>query len=1227
MASIVLSAAGAALGSSIPVIGPLFGSSFGQAIGGAVGGIVDDAIFGPSKLKGREGPRLADLSVQTSTYGKMIPVVYGNVRIAGNIIWSQPIKETATTTTSTAGGKGGGGRVTQSSTTYNYSVTLAIGICEGPIDEVQRVWADALQLDLSQGNYTIYKGVETQLPDSIIESFEGSGNVPAYRGMAYVVIEDFPLAAFGNRIPNFTFEVKKKALYPDFEGESVENMIKSMIMIPGSGEFVYDTITQYKVTGEQVGSEWAQSGNQERINQHNPYGIANAKYALDQLAETCPSVEWIGVVVTWFGDSLDAGTCIIKPGVEYQEGATTQPETWSVGSFDRSSARQITLIDDTPRYGGTPDDQSLLRYLDELSLRGYSIMLYPMIFMDVEDKPWRGHLTGSASDVASFFTKTNGYNAFINHYANIVAGKVQAFVIGSELIGLTKVTDSPGNYPAVNQLITLAGTVKAILGSGVKITYAADWSEYHHTDGGWYNLDPLWASSNIDVVGIDAYFPLTNAPQNGYDIDAVIEGWNSGEGYDFYYTDPSRTTQAPLSPEYAWKNIGWWWSNTHTNPDASTTAWTPESKPIWFTEYGFPSVDGSTNQPNVFYDPASSDGGLPRFSRGRVDFLAQRQGIAATEAQWQDSDMIERRFVWTWDARPYPYWPDLTSVWTDGGLWKYGHWVNGKLGLSGLAAIVADLCQRAGLTANNYDVSRLKGQVQGFVLTSQQSARSAIEQLMDGFFFDAVESGNVLKFIARGAGIAESITEDKLLPMGRDNNNHPRLALTRKQEQELPQKVNVLYINRLANYQPGTQISQRQVTESRLAESINLPIVFSDQQAKIVADVTLFSSWLSRTSYQFELPVEYAALEPTDILDVAAGNATHRIRLTSTRFSRPGRIQAKGVAEDISAYDFYTPPGESPPILAEAPAVSPTSMQWLDIPALPLDSFDRGALRVAGYGLDTGWTGGVLYRSDDNGSSYQRLLDFSAAAAVGTALEILPSAATTHFDDSSLITVNMVGSAELSSISELALLNGANLAVLGDEILQFQYAILQSPGKYLLGRLLRGRLGTEHAIASHAAGERFILLDGNVRKEEMPNSLLGLPRLYKPVSLGSTLGSVDAQSFTYTGVALKPYSPVHITGVRDGGGNLTINWVRRTRLGGPWLDGIDVPLNEQSEAYEIEIMNGLNVVQTLTSANSSASYGAAEQTTDFGSPQSSISVKIYQISAWVGRGYAAIAIV
>jgi hypothetical protein len=911
MATVVLEAVGKIGGQFLgakasggnPLVADKAGSA-GGSVGRFLGNAIDKTIFGvdDTKYVSKTGPRLSNLAVQSSAYGEMIPIIYGTVRVAGNIIWSQAIKENVQTSTSTTGGgKGGGsGKVSTTTTNFTYSVTLAIAICEGEIDELLRVWADSKAINPSDGVYRLYKGNETQNPDSLIESIEGLGKVPAYRGIAYIVMEDIPLADFGNRIPNFTFEVRKSALNVSSTETPVEDLIKNMVVIPGAGEFVYDDTVQSKIPGELVGSTWVQQGDRTRINQNNRSGKSDALVSLDQLENTCKNLEWVAVVVTWFGDSLDAATCVIKPGVEYQTGAITEPDLWTVGSFNRTTARQITLVDGSPRYGGTPSYASLLRYIREIKNRGYNVMFYPMFFMDVANKPWRGRVTGTATDVSSFFTKTNGYNAFINHYANLVKDDVDAFVIGSELVGLTSVMGSAGVFPAVNQLVSLTASVKNTVGSGVKVTYAADWSEYHHDVNGWYNLDPLWASPNIDFVGIDAYFPLTDEPEPvaGFTQTQLQDGWTSGEGYDWYYSDINRTIKVNLTPQFAWKNINWWWNNTHTNPDASTTAWTSQMKKIWFTEFGFPSVDGASNQPNVFIDPDSSESAYPYHSKGKIDFRSQRNAIKATLQKWQGSSMVEKMFLWTWDARPYPFWPDLTNIWADGGLWRKGHWVNGKLGLSSLGAIVSNLCQRTGLSKSEIDVSRINNLVRGFVLNNQTTSRIAIDSLRAAYFFDAVESDGLVKFVARGGVTLQTIAEDKLIA---DFDNGETLSSMRIQELELPQKVDVNYINENAYYQLGNQHSMRQVTNSVGVETLNLPIVMSDQDAKTIAEISLYNSWLTRTLYNFALPIEFAKLEPTDVVNITIGDATYNIRITDTQLGDPNMMKVSGVAEDVSA--------------------------------------------------------------------------------------------------------------------------------------------------------------------------------------------------------------------------------------------------------------------------------------------------------------------------------------
>jgi hypothetical protein len=208
----------------------------------------------------------------------------------------------------------------------------------------------------------------------------------------------------------------------------------------------------------------------------------------------------------------------------------------------------------------------------------------------------------------------------------------------------------------------------------------------------------------------------------------------------------------------------------------------------------------------------------------------------------------------------------------------------------------------------------------------------------------------------------------------------------------------------------------------------------------------------------------------------------------------------------------------------------------------------------------------------------------------------------------------------------LAILNGANAALIGDELVQFQNAELIGEKTYRLSKLLRGRQGTEWAIAGHQAGDRFILLNPALYTTSIANNLIGRELYYKSVSVGNSLGNTAEEAFTYRGNNLKPFAPVHIKGVRDVSGNLTISWVRRSRVDGDWRDGVDVPLAEEFERYEVEIMQSTTVKRVISGLTSAiATYTSAQQIADFGSNQASVSVKIYQLSSVVGRGYAAIA--
>jgi hypothetical protein len=119
---------------------------------------------------------------------------------------------------------------------------------------------------------------------------------------------------------------------------------------------------------------------------------------------------------------------------------------------------------------------------------------------------------------------------------------------------------------------------------------------------------------------------------------------------------------------------------------------------------------------------------------------------------------------------------------------------------------------------------------------------------------------------------------------------------------------------------------------------------------------------------------------------------------------------------------------------------------------------------------------------------------------------------------------------------------------------------------------------------------------------------------------GNIVAAIVTGTISNTAKGLKPLSPVHLKGSRNGVGDLTITWKRRTRIGGGWRDNAEVPLGETSEFYEVEILNGVAVVRTVAASSPAITYTAAQQTADFGSVQTAIAVRVYQLSATVGRG-------
>jgi hypothetical protein len=1285
MAALVLSVAGAAAGNA--VFGPA-GAIAGRLIGALAGNAIDQALFATHRERAVQGPRLADLEVMASTEGAPTPRVYGRARLAGQVIWATNLQEVVRTRSETTetggGGKGGGGggsSVTTTTTTYAYYANLAVGICEGPIGAVLRIWADGKPLDLTGIAMRTYTGDETQTPDPLIVAKEGEA--PAYRGLAYVVFERLPLARFGNRIPQLSFEVVRPV-------GRLERMARAVTLIPGATEFGYEPATVVQRRGP---------GRSAPENRHVTTAPSDVIASLDELQAVAPNVERVAIVVSWFGTDLRCGQCRVMPAID-NRAKTTFGGTWSAAGVDRAGARLISQVDGRPAFGGTPSDASVRHLIAELKARGLKVTLYPFLMMDIPAGnalpdpwsgaasqpayPWRGRITcdpapgqpGSPDGTAAVAVQVdaffNGgadawnYRKMVLHYAALAAaGGVDAFVIGSELKALTRVRAGSGNYPTVDALVALAQDVKAIVGPGTVVTYGADWTEYgaHVVDPlareVRFPLDALWASPAIDAVGIDYYAPLADWRDDGGQLDLAITdspyrtgylaaNLAAGEAYDWYYADDAaRAAQirAPITDGlgkpwvFRQKDIWNFWSQPHVervggSELANPTAWVPQSKPIWLTEIGCPAVDKGANQPSVFPDPKSSESALPYFSNGNRDDVIQRRYLEAALAAFDPafggaalnpvSIVYGGRMVppdgihlWTWDARPYPVFPAATGVWSDGRNWATGHWLTGRLGSAPLDGLVATVLADAGV--GGVDTDDLQSGPDGYVVDRPMSPRGALDPLALAFSFDAAEQEGVLHFRQRGGAPVDEIEEDELvLP-----DDAAPLRLVRTQESELPREVSIGYTEAGSDYQRAAASSRRLVGGSARTAHADLAMVTTGGEAERRAEIWLQDLWAGRENAEFAVPPSRLKLTAGDVVGLTVESRRHLVEVQSVSDAESRALQARSINPEVFDLPLAPVPLRSPPLPA---AIGPVHAQVLDLPTLMAEQPPVLA-RLAVFAEP--WPGPVaIWRSVD-GLSFNSTGLALASSVVGETLDDLPAGPTGRWHGAH-VRVSLYGGA-LASVSDDALFAGANAAAVQRpdgawEVLQFGDAELTGEGIYTLSRLLRGQAGSEWAMgAPLPAGAPFVLLDGHVTTIASGIDALERTLQLRVVAAGRDHADPSAVALTATphATALRPLAPVHLKAKRADDG-ITLSWIRRTRVDGDTWVG-EVPLGEDSEQYAVEILSGADVVRTLSITAPSVLYPASDELADFGAAQTSLTVRVAQLSATVGAGFAATA--
>lgn len=1236
MATLALSLAGQAVGG---LVGGPIGATIGRALGALAGSAIDNAIFGETP---QNAP--ADIRLQGSSEGGAVPRLYGWSRLAGNIIWARELER--------LGGDSAGAKGLGQSEADEVGASFAVAFCEGEVHRLGRIWADGQLLDTSGLTLRFYRGTQTQLPDGLIEATQGVA--PAYRGLCYLVVENLPLSRFGNRIPQLSVELCRVV------GE-LEPQIRAVTLIPGATEFGYDPVPRLRLLGP---------GASTGENIHVPGGGSDWSWSIDELTALCPNLRHVALVVAWFGDDLRCGQCQITPRVEgavrpmrdtdwsvmgLGRGdvpvVTSHAGGAAYGGTPSDHAVRAAIADLKARGLGVT-----LYPLIMMDIAAGNSLPNPYGGTGQPAYPWRGritcdpapgqagspHLSAAASaQVADFAAR---YRSMVLHYAGLAAsaGGVDAFIIGSEMVALTGVRGPGTSFPFVDALVGLASEVRSVVGPATRLTYAADWSEYSGVQAGgekFFHLDPLWASAAIDAVGIDNYMPLADwrdgtghldaaDAASPYGLDYLSSRIAGGEGFDWYYaSDADRQAQirTPITDgaygePWVWryKDIRNWWSQPHHDRpggvrNGAPTAWVPASKPIWLTELGCGAVDKGANQPNIFGDPKSAESGRPHFSSGLPDPLMQRQLLRAHQAYWRDGAHnppgmvdVDRLYLWSWDARPYPAFPARLDVWSDGTNHRAGHWLTGRLG--GLAS--DELAQ---VLAAEHGVA-LKAEpalpfVSGYALNAVGTARAALEPLL-------AATGQSIANRSDGLWLARPRPTSALTvaPEHLAQDEGPVLARKRSDPAEVPGRLALSFIDRERDYLGGA-VTALALEDGPLATE-TLPLVLDGTAARLAAERLLDAQGGRIETLELALPPNALQLEPGDLLAIA-GIADGPFEITDIRDGATRRISARSLPRDGAVASAPDRP------LAGGSGVKLPSVPLLVAAHLPPLPDDPGRSRLVVGGHATPWPGTLQLADTATGANLLTLERGAVLGETATALGLGPSAV---WDCGTAFEV-ILYAGHLASVTPEAALAGSNrLAVETDagrwEVIGFVDAVLVAPGRYRLSQLLRGLEGSGPAMGPIAAGRRVMLLDGRVASLPLAADWLGETR-----SLRAYAGSDDA-----TGTALEialdaapalPLPPVHLRAQRLAGGDIALGWQRCSRADGAGWGLLDVPLEHMPERYSLSIANAGLTLRTLEVAAPSAIYSLADQTSDFGGPAAGFDFSVAQISPLLGAGHAA----
>lgn len=336
--------------------------------------------------------------------------------------------------------------------------------------------------------------------------------------------------------------------------------------------------------------------------------------------------------------------------------------------------------------------------------------------------------------------------------------------------------------------------------------------------------------------------------------------------------------------------------------------------------------------------------------------------------------------------------------------------------------------------------------------------------------------------------------------------------------------------------------------------------------AKTIAEAALMRLDIERERRTVALPWRSLEVRPGERVTIAGAPGTWRVERW--------RLENMVVLLECVAVTPGAPIAEaSGGRVLPAPdlATGETMVHAFELPPLAsLATTPRLAIAAAGTG--PGWRSAALLVSVDDGASWSPAGATAMPAVLGHVVTV-PGMAPSHLEDraNTLVVELANGAMLLHDADTAALAAGANLAMVGEELLQFAHATPLGARQWRLSGLWRGRRGTEGAIGGQMAGDRFVLLESEALvTHDLSMQAVGTSARVLAQGVGDE-DAAEAEA-AVTGISIVPPAPVHmrIDDLSDGGAE--VRWIRRSRVGWDWIDGVDAPLGEESERYQVTVL-------------------------------------------------------